>query len=50
MQSISVVIFYMELHVTHLCCSWVLVLRHIYPEVHFMSEENKRIFNRSKKG
>ena len=28
MQSISIIIFYLEFHVTQLCC-WVLVLRHI---------------------
>ena len=29
MQSIPIIIFYLEFHVTHVCCSWVLVLRHI---------------------
>ena len=28
MQSISIIIFYLEFHVIHLCYCWVLVLRH----------------------
>lgn len=28
-QSIPIIIFNLEFHVTHVCCCWVLVLRHI---------------------
>lgn len=40
-RQMSMINFYLEVHVIYLCWCWDFVLRHLYPEVHFVRETNK---------